>query len=336
MAPALLEIERLSVDLKMKQKFFRVIHDVTASVSAGQAVGLVGESGSGKSMTSKAIMRLLPDHSRVRGRLEFGGRAIHEMTGAELREFRRHGVGMIYQEPKAHINPVRTVGDFLIEGLRDSDGLTRRQARARAIEALADVGIPDGHRRLRQYPHQLSGGLLQRVMIASVLLAEPALVIADEPTTALDVTTQEEVVAILDERRRERDMALIFITHDLDLAIAITDRISVMYAGMVVESAPAKNIETSAIHPYTKALLDARPRIDRTERLRTVPGRAVSGFEVGPGCVFAGRCPHADGLAQLVRPEPRPMGEHSVACHRADDSAPTLEPRKAVWRDAHP
>jgi oligopeptide/dipeptide ABC transporter ATP-binding protein len=316
---ALLEVEQLGVELNTDKTPFPVVQGVTMSVATGEAVGLVGESGSGKSMTSKAIMRLLPRHSRTSGRVEYDGRSIPAMSRAELANLRRTGIGMIFQDPRMAINPLRTVGDFLTETLRDSGRLTRRQAKARAAAALAEVGIRDAERRLRQYPHQLSGGLLQRVMIASVLLAEPALVIADEPTTALDVTTQQEVVAILDERRREHGMALIFITHDLDLATAITDRIAVMYAGMVVETAASATLHERCIHPYTRALLASRPSLDRTERLQTIPGRSDSAFEVGPGCVFVGRCPFATATALAVRPELGPVNGQIVACHRANE-----------------
>ena len=319
MGSALLELDHLAVELGVDKTPVTVVGDVTMSVAAGEAVGLVGESGSGKSMTAKAIMRLLPRHSRISGRLEYAGRSVLEMTRSELRGLRRSEIGMIFQDPRMAINPLRTVGDFLTEALRDSGRMTRRQANARAVAALAEVGIADATRRLRQYPHQLSGGLLQRVMIASVILAEPALVIADEPTTALDVTTQQEVVAILDERRREHRMALIFITHDLDLATAITDRIVVMYAGTVVETGASATLHEASVHPYTRLLLASRPKLDLTERLQTIPGRAVAAYETGPGCVFADRCPYADKEAMEVRPDLRPIAGHQVACHRADE-----------------
>jgi oligopeptide/dipeptide ABC transporter ATP-binding protein len=226
---------------------------------------------------------------------------------------------MIYQDPRAHINPLRTIGDFLSEGLRETGDVRPAQIRARAIRVLEEVGIGDASRRLGQYPHELSGGLLQRVMIASVLLAEPKLMLADEPTTALDVTTQQEVMAILDEQRRERGLSLLFITHDLDLAIAITDRIAVMYAGTLVEVAPAGELHRTARHPYTRALLQSRPRIDRTERLETIAGRPVSAYEAGEGCVFASRCRFAEERCRATRPTIRPLDAHLVACHRAEE-----------------
>jgi oligopeptide/dipeptide ABC transporter ATP-binding protein len=307
-----------------------VIHDVTLSIAPGEAVGLVGESGSGKSMTARAIMGLLPRGARVGGDVWVQGRSVREMSPRALRDFRQRAIGMVYQDPKAHINPLRTVGDFLSEGLRETRELPAAEIRARTVGALEEVGIADAGRRLRQYPHELSGGLLQRVMIASVLLVEPKLMLADEPTTALDVTTQQEVMAIVDEQRRERSLALLFITHDLDLAIAITDRIAVMYAGTLVETAPASDLHISALHPYTRALLDSRPSIRRTARLNTIPGRPISAHEAGSGCVFASRCPFVEQRCRTLRPTVRPLDAHLVACHRAEELRPQPIPSQPV------
>jgi oligopeptide/dipeptide ABC transporter ATP-binding protein len=193
------------------------------------------------------------------------------------------------------------------------------------VRLLADVGIPDGERRLRQYPHQLSGGLLQRVMIVACLAVEPRLLLADEPTTALDVTTQEEVMAILGEVKASRDLAVLLVTHDLDLAAAASDRIAVMYAGMIVEEAGATELVENPRHPYTVGLLAARPTLTSRERLRTIPGRPASGFEVGVGCVFALRCPFARPLCHKVRPALERMDEHLVACHRAAELRGAME-----------
>jgi oligopeptide/dipeptide ABC transporter ATP-binding protein len=316
--PAMLDIDRLTIDLEAGRGVRRVIHDVTMRVAPGEALGLVGESGSGKSMTARAIMRLLPRGARIGGTLKVHGQPVYDLRRRALTELRQHEIGVIYQDPRAHINPLRTVGDFLIEALLERPSADKAEALDRAAEQLRAVGIPDAGRRLRQYPHQLSGGLLQRVMIASVLLAQPRLILADEPTTALDLTTQQEVVAILDERRREDQLALVFITHDLDLAIAVTDRIAVMYAGVVVETVPSAEVHRAARHPYTRALMQSRPRIDAVQRLQTIPGRPVSAYEVGPGCVFADRCPLADDRARSERPATRELGGHTVACHKAE------------------
>jgi oligopeptide/dipeptide ABC transporter ATP-binding protein len=202
---------------------------------------------------------------------------------------------MIFQDPRAHINPVRRIGDFMTEALRTNLGVPAQQARRRAADALAQVGIEDGAQRLRQYPHQMSGGILQRIMIAAALLTEPRLLLADEPTTALDVTTQAEVMAILDGLRRDFGLAMLFITHDLELAAAICDRTVVMYAGQIVEVRASGLLHGDPLHPYTAALAAARPDIAQTaHRLRAIPGRPLSAFEAPSSeCAFAPRCPHA-------------------------------------------
>jgi oligopeptide/dipeptide ABC transporter ATP-binding protein len=227
---------------------------------------------------------------------------------------------MIFQDPRAHVNPVRSIGDFMTEALRTNRGVDRAAARARAVQALSDVGIPDGERRLRQFPHELSGGLLQRVMIASALLTEPQLVLADEPTTALDVTTQAEVMAILDELRRTRGLALLFITHDLDLAGAVCDRTSVMYAGEIVESQPSATLGTDPLHPYTASLSAARPTIEGdVHRLAAIRGRPVSAFEAPAGCSFAPRCDFAEDRCTARAPELAPLDGGIVRCARASE-----------------
>jgi peptide/nickel transport system ATP-binding protein len=329
---ALLEIEHLRVDLPVGRTLRRVIHDVSFSIAPGEALGLVGESGSGKSMTARAIMRLLPHGAQVGGGLAYDGRSVLGLKGKALRAYHGRDVATIYQDPRSHINPLRTIGSFLLEGLMERADVSRPEAVERIVSTLGDVGIQDAQRRLHQYPHQLSGGLLQRVMIASALVAEPRLILADEPTTALDVTTQQEVMAILDEQRRERGLAMLFITHDLDLAIAVTDRIAVMYAGVIVESGPSRTLHETALHPYTVGLLDSRPPLERAERLRTIPGRPVSAFEAGAGCVFASRCPYVTDHARGVRPEPRRLDGHTVACHRAEElrSAPRRPERASA------
>ncbi|WP_327747698.1 ABC transporter ATP-binding protein [Streptomyces europaeiscabiei] len=315
----LVEVAHLRLDIPVRGHLRRVLHDVNLTLKPGEAIGLVGESGSGKSMTARTLMRLLPEGSVVEGEVRFGEVSLTGMDRRALRRYRASEVAMIHQDPRAHINPVRTIGDFLTEGLRDTTSVPRTEAAERAVALLREVGIADAPRRMRQYPHQLSGGLLQRVMIASALLARPRLIIADEPTTALDVTTQEEVMAILDEQRVERGLAMVFITHDLDLAAAVTDRIAVMYAGTVVESASARDLHDTARHPYTVGLLASRPSTVDVQRLWAIPGRPVSAFEAGPGCVFADRCPFAQDRCRTERPELRALDDHQVACHRAEE-----------------
>ncbi len=317
--PPTLEVDHLRLDIPVRGKLATIIHDVSLTIGKGQTLALVGESGSGKSMTARAVMRMLVRGARVGGDIRFAGRSVFGLGEAELRAWRGHDVAMIYQSPYAHINPVRTIGDFLTEALRHHDRLSRAEAEARVIALLAEVDIPDGARRLRQYPHQLSGGQLQRVMIVAALAAQPRLLLADEPTTALDVTTQAEVMAILAEVQKTHGLSVLLITHDLDLAAATADGIAVMYAGMIVETAAAGALVEDPRHPYTVGLLAARPALEDRGRLRVIPGSPASGFEVGPGCVFAGRCPFATPLCRGERPALRPLGAHMVACHRAEE-----------------
>src|SRR5437899_7119794 len=272
---SLLEVEGLTVRLPVEGTMRPVLQDVSFAIRPGEALGLVGESGSGKSMTARAIDRLLPPGAAVTGRIRFGGRDVMTLAGADLKRFRSE-VAMIFQDPRAHINPVRRIGDYMTEALRTNAGVPVNEASSRAVALLKSVGIEDGERRLRQYPHELSGGLLQRVMIATALLTRPRLLLADEPTTALDVTTQAEVLAILDNLRSELSLAMLFITHNLELAAAICDRTVVMYAGQVVEERESVLLHDDPLHPYTAALSAARPDIAQTaDRPAEIPGRPL-------------------------------------------------------------
>ncbi|MEZ5343366.1 MAG: ABC transporter ATP-binding protein [Acidimicrobiales bacterium] len=251
------------------------------------------------------------------GSIRFNGAAIDSFDRSALRAFRRE-VAVVFQDARAHTNPVRSIGDFMTEALVTNDGVSGKVARARDVALLNDVGIDDGARRLRQFPHELSGGLLQRVMIATALLTEPKLLLADEPTTALDVTTQAEVVGILDELRRERGMALMFITHDLELASAMCDRTAVMYAGQIVEERSSSVLHDDPLHPYSAGLVAARPRIDATAaRLAAIPGRPLSAFEAPAGCSFADRCGHAQAACSTGSPTLDALDGGLVRCLRA-------------------
>ncbi|MFB8267608.1 ABC transporter ATP-binding protein [Streptomyces sp. NPDC055955] len=317
---ALLTIENLRLHLPVDGRLRTVLHGVELEVRSGEAVGLVGESGSGKSLTARAAMRLLPHKARVDGDIRIGGHHVPGLDDTGLRRLRAHDVAMVFQDPRAHINPVHTIGDFLTEGLRRTRGVKRGDAEHTVAATLREVGIEDAERRMRQRPWQLSGGLLQRVMIAAALVAGPRLILADEPTTALDVTTQEEVMAILGEQRRARDLGLLFITHDLELAAATCDRIAVMYAGRIVEHLPAARLRDAAAHPYTQALLAARPSLgERRTRLAAIPGRPLSGFEAGEGCPFAARCPRVEERCRGERPALRAVGGSMAACHFAKE-----------------
>jgi len=314
----LLEVDGLTVLLEVNGAKRAVLRDVSLTVRPGEAVGLVGESGSGKSMTARAIDRLLPQGAEVHGTIRFDGGEIGGLSGAALRRYRDQ-VAMIFQDPRAHTNPVRRIGDFMTEALRTNLGVPTAEANRRAVDMLTQVGIEDGARRLRQYPHQMSGGMLQRVMIAAALLTGPRLLLADEPTTALDVTTQAEVMAILDGLRREFGLAILFITHDLDLAAAICDRTIVMYAGQIVEVRASALLHTDPLHPYTAALAAARPDITHTaDRLRAIPGRPLSAFEAPSGeCAFAPRCAYAADICRRAVPDLIALDGGMSRCARA-------------------
>jgi oligopeptide transport system ATP-binding protein len=324
----LLEVSGLSITLTVDGEVRQILSEVSIALPAGAALGLVGESGSGKSMTARAVTRLLPKSAVVTsGSVCFDGTDVNGLRGQGLAAYRRHGVAFVPQDPSSSINPVHTVGDFLTESMRIIDGRSGEDARRAARESLAEVGISDPDRCLEQYPHQLSGGMLQRVFISAALLAKSRLVVADEPTTALDVTTQAEVVAILNDLRREHDLALLFITHDLELAAAVCDRIAVMYAGEIVEEGDARLLESAAAHPYTQGLFAARPSLDLVQDpLPAIPGRARSAFEVGAGCAFADRCSWVEDECRSEHPELTTSNDGFVRCLRAMEIKAALSP----------
>jgi peptide/nickel transport system ATP-binding protein len=332
MIEPLLEAENLRVTLRSSRGRdpITVVRDVSLYLAPGEGLGVVGESGSGKSMTVRAIMRLLPDGGRVTGELRYRGEDVLRMDSRRLASYRGRDVGMIFQDPRAHINPLWTIGKFLTEAVIARREVGQAEADARAIELLHEVGIDDGSRRMHQYPHQLSGGLLQRIMIVATLMDQPKLILADEITTALDVTVQSEVMAILSELRAKKNLGLLMITHDLDLAAAVTDRLAVMYAGSIVESGSSEAVTTRPRHPYTAGLLASRPRTDEVRRLKVIPGRPVSAVEAGEGCPFAPRCAFALPRCRAERPLLRPVDDRLVACHRAEDVADKLREEVAA------
>lgn len=328
-----LSIENLNIQLRsavMRNRDRTILNGVSLSVDRGRALGLVGESGSGKSMTTRAVMRTLPRDATVTGRIAYHDEDVLAMSRRRLGTYRATGVGMIYQDPRAHTNPVRTVGDFLTEGVCTHKAMSRTAAEDLAVSLLGDVGISDGGRRMRQYPHQLSGGLLQRVMIVMALMPSPDLVLADEPTTALDVTIQSEVMAILDEQRRERGLTMLFITHDLDLAAAVCDELAVMYAGSIVEAGSSGLVTAQPRHPYTAGLLGSRPSLGSRRELTPIPGRPVAAFEIAAGCPFAPRCTFATDVCRTEAPAMRRVDGRDVACHRAEEVRDELDRTGAV------
>ena len=316
-APALLAVEGLSVAFDTEQGERRVVEDASFAVGAGETVGLVGESGCGKSVTAMSIMRLLesPPSRAFAGRIIFEGEDILTLAPEAMRSLRGNRIGMVFQEPMTSLNPVLSIGFHIEEVLRLHRGLSRAEARRQALDMLRHVGVGAPERRLDQYPHQLSGGLRQRVMIAIALICRPQLLIADEPTTALDVTIQAQILDLLRRLKREMGMALLLITHDLGVVAEMCDRVVVMYAGRVVEEARAIDLFRHPRHPYTAGLLAAMPRlVAKGGKLPSIPGTVPPPERRGVGCNFAERCPRVLPRCREERPPFEPVGSHPAAC----------------------
>jgi oligopeptide/dipeptide ABC transporter ATP-binding protein len=315
---ALLEINGLETAFALEGMRAAAVRGVSMSVDAGETVGLVGESGSGKSITALSVMRLLPPNARiVGGAIRLSGVDLLSLSQKQMRGIRGKRIGMVFQDSMSSLNPVLTVERQITESIEAHGSITHREARARARELLEEVGVPEPERRLGQYPHQLSGGLRQRVAVAIALAPGPDVLIADEPTTALDVTIQAQLLDLLKHEQQRRNMGLILITHDLGVVARMADRIAVMYAGRIVEYAPAERIFHRPRHPYTLGLLRAVPRITGPvqDRLSSIPGAPPLISEQVPGCRFRPRCDFA--LARCAAEDP-PLEEseraHAVAC----------------------
>lgn len=327
MGAPLLEIRDLTVAFDTPRGRATAVEDVSLSLEAGSVLGLVGESGCGKTLTALSILGLVPAPGRVRsGRIVFDGRDLRGLSEAELRAVRGRRIGMIFQEPLTALNPVFTVGEQIAEGLRHHLGASRRAAWSRAVALLEEVGVPDPARRARAYPHQLSGGLRQRAMIAMALAPGPDLLLADEPTTALDPTLQAQILALLARLRAERGLAILLVTHDLGVVAEACEAVAVMYAGRVVERAPVEALFEAPAHPYTAGLLSSIPRRlpdGRRAPLRPIPGAVPSPFDRPPGCAFAPRCPRAAPACAAAEPALEALApDRRVAC--LDPQAPRL------------
>ena len=293
----LLEIKNLSVDFPAAPKPLPAVHDVGFGLARGEVLGLVGESGSGKSVTSLAIMRLLPPQAMIAGEIRFaanGGAPVNllSLTAEQMRSLRGSGISMIFQEPMTALNPVMRVGDQIAEAVRAHSNLSKKDASDRAVQALREVAIPNPEQRVNDYPHQLSGGMRQRVMIAMAIVNHPQLLIADEPTTALDVTIQAQILDLLAGLREKFGLTMLFISHDLAVISKVADRVAVMYAGNLVEIASRDEIFRNPAHPYTRGLLEAVPTLetDRERALRTIDGTVPPLQALPPGCPFEPRC----------------------------------------------
>jgi peptide/nickel transport system ATP-binding protein/oligopeptide transport system ATP-binding protein len=317
--PPVLEVEGLKTIFHTQEGSIHAVNGVSFHVSAGELVGVVGESGSGKSVTMMSLMKLLPEPPAeiVAGTARLEGRDLLQLSPAELRQVRGGEVGFVFQDPMTSLNPVFTVGFQLIEPLREHLGLTKREARARAVDLLALVGIPSPEDRLRDYPHQFSGGMRQRVMIAIALACDPKVLIADEPTTALDVTIQAQILELVKKLRHELGMGIVWITHDLGVVAGIADRVMVMYGGLVVEHATVGELYARPLHPYTRALLETLPSLDstRTEKLRSIGGQPPHMTAAPSSCPFAARCGHVHDRCHAENPPLMAVREgHDVAC----------------------
>ncbi|HEY7633365.1 MAG TPA: ABC transporter ATP-binding protein [Thermoleophilaceae bacterium] len=315
----LMTIEGLRVEFDTPDGKVVAVRDAGLSIRPGEIVGLIGESGSGKTLTCRSVIRLVPWPGEITaGKIEFDGRDVLGMSAKELRDLRAHDVGMIYQDPFSSLNPVFRIGDQLTETLRLNLGLGRAEARARGLELLSDVGIPDPERRALSYPHEFSGGMRQRVMIALATASQPRLLLADEPTTALDVTTQAQILALLMRLREERQIAVLLVSHDFGVIAQVCDRVAVMYGGHMVESGPIEALYNDAQHPYTRALLDSVPQLEsagRATRKSVIPGTPPEPTESLPGCVFKPRCRYAQPSCELVSMALEPVSPgHDTAC----------------------
>ncbi len=316
MAAPLLQLSSVGVQLSTSRGPLRAVDDVTLSLEPGTTLGIVGESGSGKTMLSRAILRLLPANATLTGSVLFDGQELTGLSAETLRRLRGRSIAVVFQDPMTSLNPVLTIGTQIVETLQAHLELDVAAARTRAIELLTAVGLPAPEQRLRQYPHHLSGGMRQRVAIAIALSCEPRLLIADEPTTALDVTVQAQILDLLAREQQRRHMALVLITHDLGVVAGHADEVAVMYAGRIVERAPTRALFKATRMPYTEALLAAIPRVDAAPHtpLAAISGRPPDLTRLPPGCAFAPRCRYASERCSRERPPLRDTPGHAFAC----------------------
>ena len=333
----LLEVKDLRTHFPTRAGLVRAVDGVSFHLDRGELLGLVGESGCGKSITALSVMRLIaPPGKIVSGEILFDGKDLLKLSDSEMRQMRGDDIGMIFQDPMTSLNPVYTIGEQIAEALRLHQKLSRKQAKQAAIEAMREVAIPDPARRVDDYPHQLSGGMRQRVMIAMALACNPKLLIADEPTTALDVTIQAQILELLDELRKQRDLAVLLITHDLGVVAEVADRVAVMYTGRIVEESPVGELFARPKHPYTEGLLRSVPKLTsehvaKNERLETIEGTVPRPTDLPPGCHFAPRCSHrmprcTEGDIPLYQLE----GDVKVRCVLFDLAAAVTADHQAV------
>ncbi len=310
-----LEVRDLTIEFLIEERYYRAVQGVSFDIGEGETLGLVGESGCGKSVTSLAVMRLLPTHTKVSGQVKFRGQDLLKVGEPQMRQIRGNEISMIFQEPMTSLNPVHRIGTQISESLILHRNVSAAKARAQSIDLLKLVGIPRAEQIVDEYPHQLSGGMRQRVMIAMAMACQPSVLIADEPTTALDVTIQAQILDLMRHLTAENHMSTLLITHDLGVVAEMCDRVAVMYAGQIVEQGPVREIFRHPSHPYTVGLMNCIPKI-AGERKRLVPieGNVPSLQNMGVGCRFAPRCPKAMDVCH-EEPEEYSVGtEHTCRC----------------------
>ena len=322
-----LEVKNLRVEFPTRKGTLVAVDDISFHVNEGEVLGVVGESGAGKSMTGTAVINLLEPPGRIGGgEIYLDGRRIDNLPYEEMRRIRGRQIGMVFQDPLTSINPLYTVGRQLIETIRTHTDLGEQGARKRALELLAEVGIPSADRRIDQYPHQFSGGMRQRVVIALALCVNPRLVIADEPTTALDVSIQAQIIALLKKLCREHGAAVMLITHDMGVIAETADRVAVMYAGRLAEVGPVQQVIQQAKHPYTEGLMGSIPKVGHhTDRLAQIEGSMPRLTEIPNGCAYHPRCPKAFARCFVERPDLMAQGATEVSCWLYDEELQRAE-----------
>jgi len=318
----LLQVKNLRIEFPTRRGTLVAVDDISFDIEEGEVLGVVGESGAGKSLTGSSIIGLLEPPGRVaEGSIELEGRRIDNLPYEKMRRIRGKQIGMVFQDPLTSLNPLYTVGFQLVETIRTHEDISERQARKRALDLLGEVGIPAPERRIDQYPHQFSGGMRQRVVIALALCANPRLVIADEPTTALDVSIQAQIIKLLKRMCSEHGAAVMLVTHDMGVIAETADRVAVMYAGRIVEIGPVKEVVRNARHPYTEGLMGSIPHIGHdVERLTQIEGTMPRLTEIPSGCAFHPRCPKVFERCDKERPDLMPAGKSWAACWLYDEA----------------
>jgi peptide/nickel transport system ATP-binding protein len=318
----ILSVRDLRVEFVTRRGVLKAIDGVSFDIGKGEVLGVVGESGAGKSVTGSAVIGLIDPPGRIAGgEILLSGQRIDNLPPEEMRRIRGKRIGMIFQDPLTSLNPLYRVSEQLIETIRTHTSLSAAAARKRAIDLLAEVGIPAPDKRIDSYPHEFSGGMRQRVVIALALCAEPELIIADEPTTALDVSVQAQIIFLLKRLGREHGTAIMLVTHDMGVIAETADRVAVMYAGRIAEIGPVRDVVQNPLHPYAKGLMGAIPSLESdTDRLVQIPGSMPRLSAIPQGCPFNPRCPFVFDRCRIERPEPIQHSEHRVACHLYDQS----------------